>query len=81
MNHEAIYGTRYQLLSDGCKLFVLLLYFAVLIRSPVPVSLRVCMIDYLIEMASIYICASLCFYHAKFHVPDYYYHVKYCKTA
>ena len=38
------------------------------------------MIDYLIEMECICVCALLCFYDVKFYVPVYY-HVNYCMTA
>ena len=34
----------------------------------VPVSVRECTIDYLIETTCIYICALLCFYHVIFYV-------------
>ena len=47
------------------------------IRLHVPVSVRVCTIDYLNELTCIYICALLCFSHVKFYVPVYY-HVNYC---
>ena len=38
------------------------------------------MIDYMIEITCIYVCALLCFHHVKFHVPVYYY-VNYCSSG
>ena len=43
-------------------------------------SVRECMIDYMIEMTCIYVCALLCFYHVEIYVLIYY-HVNYCKAA
>ena len=54
--------------------FIYLFFFVLLpsIRLPVPVSVKECMIDYLMETACIYICALLCLWHVKFYVPVHY---------
>ena len=43
-------------------------------------SVKKCIIDYFIVMTCIYVCALLCIYHAKFHVPVYH-NVICCKAA
>ena len=42
------------------------------IRLHATVSVIRCMIDYMIEMTCIYVCALSCFYHVKFYVHVYY---------
>ena len=52
------------------RIFILFLLLLLpwAIRLYVPVSVRDCTIDYLIETTCIYICALLCFYHVNFYV-------------